>query len=252
MILKRIIIPSAIWLSALVHIVIVYQSIELSTPEILHAPEPAFPMINAVVVEISEPEVMRDIPPPPVKLPEAPPIEEVAVEEPMDLPLETPIEEPAPPEEKAPVEPADNAVVVDESPTTQPAPAENANSVQQSSRVTEGPPTDEYAKSGPAQSVPEKVFLPFYRVEKRPTFIYQPELRYPQQAKRQRIEGAVIIDADIDENGTLIRTKVVKEAGFGFEEAAVEMLEASEFSPAIIDGRPVAVRMRFTIEFRLD
>ena len=251
MILKRIIIPSAIWLSVLVHIVIVYQSIELSTPEILRAPEPAFQMINTVIVEIAEPEVERDIPAPPVELPKEPPIEEVAVEEPIDLPLETPTEElPAPVEET--VEPANDAVVVDESTTQQPAPVEMTSAVLQSSRATEGAAADEIAATGPVRPETEKVFLPFYRVEKRPTFIYQPQLRYPQQAKRQRIEGAVIIDADIDENGTLIRTKVVKEAGFGFEEAAVEMLEASEFSPAIIDGRPVAVRMRFTIEFRLD
>ena len=104
----------------------------------------------------------------------------------------------------------------------------------------------------PVEVPAEEVFLPFYRVEERPEFVTRALLRYPAQASRQRIEGVVIVEADIDARGRIVDTRIVREAGFGFEEAAIEMLMGSVFSPAIIGGRPVAVRMRFTIEFRLN
>ena len=94
-------------------------------------------------------------------------------------------------------------------------------------------------------------YIPFYRVEKRPEFSFKAELKYPLQAKRNKLEGTVIIEADIDEGGILQQIKIVKSAGFGFDESAVEMLENSSFKPAVMDGRAVGVRMRFTIKFEL-
>lgn len=253
MILKKIILPSVIWLSVLAHVVVVYQFIPLSIPRNLRTPEPVFPMVDAVVVEIPNPEPVPEITVPQETPLETPRIEPAVVEEePVEAPVETPVDEIPEPIDEIPEETAADVVVAEESPpATSDEPVENMEPTVQSSRAAESSPAPD-AESGPVQPEQEKVFLPFYRVEKRPAFRYQPELRYPQQARRQRIEGKVIIDADIDERGELIRTIVIKNAGFGFEEAAIEMLEASEFSPAIIDGRPVAVRMRFTIEFRLD
>ena len=66
-----------------------------------------------------------------------------------------------------------------------------------------------------------------------------------------KIEGTVIIEADIDSKGNLIQIRVIRNAGFGFDEAAIAMMEASAFSPAMMDGRAVGVRMRFTIKFEI-
>ena len=97
----------------------------------------------------------------------------------------------------------------------------------------------------------ETNYIPFYRVEKRPEFIHKASLEYPSQAKRLKVEGIVILEADIDSDGKLVQLRVIKAAGFGFEEAAVAMLENSSFTPAIMDGRAVSVRMRFTIKFEI-
>ncbi len=94
-------------------------------------------------------------------------------------------------------------------------------------------------------------FLPFYRVDIRPEFIHKAELKYPLQAKRQKVEGTVIIEADIDSNGNVQTIRTVKSAGFGFDEAAIEMIEQSAFSPASAGGLNVGVRMRFTVKFEL-
>lgn len=231
MILKKIIIPSAIWLSVLVHIIIAYQRIELSVPRPTHAPEPAFQMIDAVVVETPQPEVALDNSPP-VEMHVEPAVLEAEVVEPLNVPVDSPPQDQPAPIEDTSAEVTDAVIVVEETAETEPETVSEETVVPRSSAAAEV-----------AAGIP---------AEKRPTFLYQPELRYPQLAMRQRIEGAVIIDADIDENGTLIRTKVIEGAGFGFEEAAIELLENSDFSPAVIGGTPVAVTMRFTIEFRLD
>ncbi len=99
--------------------------------------------------------------------------------------------------------------------------------------------------------VPAREYLPFYRVDIRPEFLIKAGLDYPIQAERERIEGTVILEADIDENGTVHEIRVLKSAGFGFDEAAEKMIHDSTFSPARTGGNPVAVRMRFTIKFEI-
>jgi len=103
----------------------------------------------------------------------------------------------------------------------------------------------------PSVQPPKANYIPFYRVEKRPEFLQKANLEYPSQAKRQKVEGTVILEADIDSKGNIVQIRTIKAAGFGFEEAATTMLNNSTFSPAIMDGRPVGVRMRFTIKFEI-
>jgi outer membrane biosynthesis protein TonB len=40
-------------------------------------------------------------------------------------------------------------------------------------------------------------------------------------------------------------------AGYGLDDAAARAIRDYRFSPAIRAGRPVAVRMRWTVQFRL-
>lgn len=98
---------------------------------------------------------------------------------------------------------------------------------------------------------PAVEYLPFYRVDSRPEFLSKAELDYPLQAERERIEGTVILEADIDELGTVHEIRVLKTAGFGFDEAASKMIRESTFNPAYAGGQPVAVRMRFTVKFEI-
>jgi protein TonB len=55
----------------------------------------------------------------------------------------------------------------------------------------------------------------------------------------------------IDEVGKLLDVEIVKEAGFGFDEAAVKAVRASTFRPAAKDGKPVACRVLLPIRFKL-
>ena len=45
--------------------------------------------------------------------------------------------------------------------------------------------------------------------------------------------------------------RAVVRAGYGLDDAAVRAIRDYRFSPAIRAGSPVAVRMRWTVQFRL-
>jgi len=94
-------------------------------------------------------------------------------------------------------------------------------------------------------------FIPFYKVDVRPEYVYRAVLEYPAQAKRLGKDGSVILEADIDSNGKLVDVRIIQKAGFGFDEAASAMIQKSIFSPAYALGKAVAVRMRFTISFKM-
>jgi len=63
--------------------------------------------------------------------------------------------------------------------------------------------------------------------------------KYPPRAMSMNKGGAVVLRLVIDKDGSLRSVDVEKDAGYGFDEAAVEAALRSRFSPAVKDGRPV-------------
>jgi periplasmic protein TonB len=73
---------------------------------------------------------------------------------------------------------------------------------------------------------------------------------YPTEAYKMGIEGTVTLKVDIDENGEVLRVKVVGKAGHGFDEAARDALRRFKFSPARgSDGKPVPVSIPYRFTF---
>jgi TonB family protein len=75
------------------------------------------------------------------------------------------------------------------------------------------------------------------------------EPRYPEPARRVRLQGAVILEAVIDEHGNVTGVRVVKGMPMGLEQAAIEAVSRWKFQPATLDGRPVAVYFNLTVNF---
>ena len=75
---------------------------------------------------------------------------------------------------------------------------------------------------------------------------------YPATARTQGVEATVSLEIVVDREGNVVDARVVRGAGYGFEESALRALRQARFSPAIRDGQPVRVRMAWTVEFRLD
>lgn len=75
---------------------------------------------------------------------------------------------------------------------------------------------------------------------------------YPKQAQDKGIEGAVVLQLDIDATGRVTEVAVHTPAGHGFDEAAVEAAKQFRFAPALREGKPIPARILYRYNFTLD
>ena len=85
-----------------------------------------------------------------------------------------------------------------------------------------------------------------------PRKIESPPPLYTQVAKEEGLQGVVILQALIDEQGRVAEIEVVKGLPLGLTEEAIDALRQWTFEPATLDGEPVAVFYNLTFNFRLE
>ncbi len=69
----------------------------------------------------------------------------------------------------------------------------------------------------------------------------------PAIVKRERIEGAVVVETDVDEFGIVIDTKVLSGIGYGCNDAIEMAILRTQFEPGISDGKPSPCKVRITV-----
>jgi protein TonB len=74
---------------------------------------------------------------------------------------------------------------------------------------------------------------------------------YTEFARKQGIQGAVVVRATIDAEGRVVDVVPLERVGGGLTETAMEAISGWRFEPATLDGRPVAVYYNLTVNFRL-
>jgi TonB family protein len=84
-----------------------------------------------------------------------------------------------------------------------------------------------------------------------PSFVHRELPEYPFVARRMNKEGKVVLRLTIDETGKLLSVEVIRRAGFGFTEAAIEAVKKSTYSPARIEGKAVVSRALLPVSFEL-
>jgi protein TonB len=114
-----------------------------------------------------------------------------------------------------------------------------------------------YAEPPPPRQAAEIDYLPQHQISVIPKF---PEDRirqavvYPPIALRSGIEGRVFLELFIDPQGGIRQVRVLREdppeRGFG-EAAAKAFRDIRADSPALANGKPVAVRYRYVLHFRI-
>lgn len=90
-----------------------------------------------------------------------------------------------------------------------------------------------------------------YLVSRMPTVKVEVKPAYPPEAREKRIEGPVVLDVLIDAAGVVRQATVVEGAEI-FRAEALTAMRKFRFSPALVDGAPVAVRIRYTLRFKLE
>ena len=92
------------------------------------------------------------------------------------------------------------------------------------------------------------------QVDQNPRVLRQMKPKYPEAARRAQKEGFVTLAFTVGVDGRAADIKVIEEEpkGFGFGEAAVEVIKKWRFVPAKRGGENVPKRVRQTIRFNLD
>ena len=91
-----------------------------------------------------------------------------------------------------------------------------------------------------------------YLVTQMPRLRNEVRIPYPPEAKKQGIEGPVVMDLLIDGSGKVREVKLIEGPGFGLNQAATQAIRKFEFRPAKVDNKPVAVRIRYIYRFVLE
>ena len=87
---------------------------------------------------------------------------------------------------------------------------------------------------------------------KLPLCSFCPSVAYTPEARAAKFQGTVVLAATIETDGHASNIVVIRSAGYGLDEKAVEALQMWRFIPAKDpDGNPVAVRIPIEMSFRL-
>ena len=115
------------------------------------------------------------------------------------------------------------------------------------------------------QASPKEGVVPYYDCDVRPTFLGSADprvflqkwvytyMKYPQEAVRNGIQGRVLVDFIINENGKVQDVKVLKGADPLLDEEAVRIISGSpDWKPGRLRGQKVKSEISLYVEFRLE
>ena len=85
--------------------------------------------------------------------------------------------------------------------------------------------------------------------EVRARLLQSAEPVYPEDARRRRISGMVILEIVIETDGRVSAGRVLKPLPFGLNQAAVDAVGKWRYSPAMDRGRPVRSLQQVTVKF---
>ena len=85
---------------------------------------------------------------------------------------------------------------------------------------------------------------------KQPTKTKDVKPEYPADARSARVEGVVIIEAVIGADGKVMDAKVLRSVA-RLDQAALDAVKQWEYSPTLLNGKPVPVVMTVTVNFKL-
>ncbi len=115
-------------------------------------------------------------------------------------------------------------------------------------RVAALPPSDRPSEAPKPALEP----VPVYRLTRAPTFETKVEPVYPEQARRAGIQGTVQLEIWLDERGRARKIRVLSSPGHGLDRAAIVAAARSRFTPGLINGKPVPVKITVPYRFVLD
>jgi protein TonB len=213
----------------------------------------AEPTIHYVFFKASEPP-----PPPPARGSVKPPEEP---QRPVEPPVEKPVDTPIQPEDVPEETPASTPTTADLTPL-----ATDTMDTDRSGRpdgdprgvdggFEEGVPHSDGKGRGPgyggtdapADSTP----IQFKAGMTPPEVIVRVQPRYTEAARKAGVQGTVIVEAIIDQQGRVTNLRVLKALPMGLDQAAADAVRQWRFKPAMLGTRPVKIFWTLTVNFQL-
>jgi TonB family protein len=77
-------------------------------------------------------------------------------------------------------------------------------------------------------------------------------LRYPEAAVQEGVEGLVVVEFKIENDGAVSAAKVLRGIGAGCDEEVMRVVYSTNWKPAIKDGKAVATDMKLPVKFVMD
>jgi TonB family protein len=103
-------------------------------------------------------------------------------------------------------------------------------------------PKPEQPAAPPAAKSTEGKVLP-------PRLIKSVPPEFNEYARINRMGGTCLINLVVDKEGRPSRVKILRPIGFGLDEQALRAVEQYVFTPATMDGQPVAVELNIVVKF---
>lgn len=152
---------------------------------------------------------------------------------------------PPPPRPTAPVEVPNDEVIEDE--------ALDIDAELNMQEEMELPPPPPSSGEGEDEEEEEDFFV---AVEEMPELkgglaSLQKKIKYPEVARKAGIEGRVVVQFIVNEDGEVEDPKVIRGIGGGCDEEALRVVKEAKFKPGRQRGEPVRVRYSLPIVFKL-
>jgi TonB family protein len=84
-----------------------------------------------------------------------------------------------------------------------------------------------------------------------PMPMHKPEPPYAPQARKDKVQGTVRLQATVDVSGNVVGVELLKGVGDGLDENAIEAVRTWKFHPALKKGYPVPAKVTVEVYFRL-
>jgi periplasmic protein TonB len=84
-----------------------------------------------------------------------------------------------------------------------------------------------------------------------PIPIYTPEPEFSEEARKAKFAGDVIVSLYVDQQGRPVNVRVIRGAGMGLDEKAIEAVKQYKFKPAMENGKPVMVDLNVVVNFQI-
>jgi len=85
---------------------------------------------------------------------------------------------------------------------------------------------------------------------KEPTLLYEPPVVYSPVARMAHVEGTVVIEAIIDEQGNVTQVHFISGPAM-LVQSAMKAVAERRYAPTILDGQPVAIRLTVKVDYKL-